>query len=121
MITPDRSVNASSAHPLHAAFLALLPKLQTHASIAFRHIRCPNKKADCIAETIALAWTWHVRLHEQGKDVNEFLMSFVFLVARAVKSGRRACGTERANNVMSPLARRVALIRSQYSPLMGTP
>src|SRR3954467_3962943 len=98
--------NPSTAHPLHAAFLALLPKLQTHATIYFRDVRCPDTKADKLAECQALAWKWYVRLHEQGKDINQFLMAFIFLVARAVKSGRRACGTERAEDVMSPVAQR---------------
>src|SRR3954447_603526 len=106
MIASTDSFTPSTAHPLHAAFLALLPKLQTHAAIYFRHVRCYNKKADCVAETIALAWKWYVRLAEQGKDVNQFLMAFIFLVARAVKSGRRACGMERADDVMSPVAQR---------------
>jgi DNA-directed RNA polymerase sigma subunit (sigma70/sigma32) len=31
-------------------------------------------------------------------------MTFVFLVARAVKSGRKVCGQEKARDVLSPLA-----------------
>ena len=53
-----------------------------------------------------MAWKWFLRLHEQGKDINQFLMAFIFLVARAVKSGRRACGMERADDVLSPVAQR---------------
>src|SRR5437763_727259 len=106
MIASTSSVNPSTTHPLHAAFLDLLPKLQTHAAIYFRHVRCPDTRADCVAECEALAWKWYVRLHEQGKDVNQFLMAFIFLVARAVKSGRRACGMDPADDVMSPVAQR---------------
>src|SRR3954468_17270955 len=106
MIASTRSFNPSTAHPLHAAFLALLPKLQTHAAIYFRDVRCPDTRADKLAECQALAWKWFLRLHEQGKDVNGFLMVFIFLVARAVKSGRRACGMERADDVLSPVAQR---------------
>src|SRR4051794_26836091 len=96
--------NPSTAHPLHAAFLALLPKLQTHAAIYFRDIRCPDRKADKLAECEALAWKWFLRLAEQGKDINQFLMAFVFLVARAVRRGRGACGMGRADVVLSPVA-----------------
>src|SRR5436189_5507246 len=106
MTASTRSLNASTAPQLHAAFLALLPKLQTHAAIYFRDVRCPDTKADRLAECQALAWKWFLRLAEQGKDVNQFLMAFIFLVARAVKSGRRTCGMERADDVMSPVAQR---------------
>jgi hypothetical protein len=99
--------STSPAHDtLHATFQALLPKLQTHASIYFRDVRCPDQKADRIAECIALAWKWLIRLHERGKDVNQFAMVFVFLVAKAVKSGRRLTGQERAKDVLSARAQR---------------
>src|SRR3954452_19388309 len=106
MIASTHSLNPSTAHPLHAAFLALLPKLQTHAAIYFRDVRCPDTKADKIAERQALAWKWFLRLHEQGKDVNQFLMAFIFLVARALKSGRPASGMERPDGVMTPVPQR---------------
>src|SRR4051812_17166147 len=106
MSASRRSLDPSTAPQLHAAFLALLPKLQTHAAIYFRDVRCPDTKADKLAECQALAWKWFLRLHEQGKDVHPFLMAFIFLVARAVKSGRRACGMERADDVLSPVAQR---------------
>jgi hypothetical protein len=89
---------------LEAGFLALLPKIQTHAQIFFRHIVCPATKADKVAETIALAWKWYCRLRERGKDVRQFPMAFCFVVARAVKSGRRLCGMEPAKDVLSPAA-----------------
>ena len=93
--------NSLPSTSLHDVFLALLPKIQTHASISFRHIRCPATRADKIAETIALGWKWFVRLHERGKDINEFVMHFVALVAKAVKSGRRVAGMAKAKDLMS--------------------
>src|SRR4051812_5373425 len=106
MIPASNSINASPAAQLHAAFLTLLPKLQRHAAICFRDVRCPATKADRLAECEALAWKWFLRLAEQGKDVNQFLMTFVVLVAKAVRSGRRACGMERSEDVLSPVAQR---------------
>jgi hypothetical protein len=91
---------------LHATFQALLPKLLTHADIYFRGVRCPDTRADKIAECMALAWKWLLRLQERGKDVNQFTMVFVYLVARAVKSGRRLTGQERAKDVLSSRAQR---------------
>jgi len=102
-IPNSRSASAAS-HALHVTFLDLLPKLQTHAKIYFRHVRCPAARAERVAETVALAWKWLVRLHEKGKDVDQFPMVFIYLVARAVKSGRRLCGQEKARDAMSPLA-----------------
>jgi hypothetical protein len=98
--------NSPPSISLHETFLAVLPKIETHASIAFRHIRCAAKRADKIAETIALAWKWFVRLHERGKDINEFAMHFIVLVTKAVKSGRRITGMEKPKDVLSERAQR---------------
>ena len=91
-------------HVLHAEFQTLLPKLQKHAAIHFRHVGCPHTKADRIAETVVLAWKWFLRLHEVGKDITKFTMVFVFLAARAAQSGRRLTGMESARDVLSPRA-----------------
>jgi hypothetical protein len=39
---------------LQEAFLALQPRLLLHARIVFRHVRCPQQRADHIAEVIGL-------------------------------------------------------------------
>lgn len=89
----------------HVAFLALLPRLQTHARIYFRGVRCPVAREEAIQETLALAWQWYVRLTERGKDACAFPMVFAALVARAVKSGRRVCGQD-SRDVLSRLAQK---------------
>src|SRR5215467_13354006 len=95
-------------HPsdLHAKFLTILPRIELHARIYFRHVRCRHHKDDCIAEMIALAWKWFVRLHERGKDPNEFLMTFASLLARAINDGRRLVGMRGAKDVMNPTTQR---------------
>jgi hypothetical protein len=98
MIAPSSTLND--------AFLALLPTIERHGQICFRHIRCPDRKADKIAEMAALAWKWFLRLHERGKDVNCFKMTFVFLVGKAVRSGRRLTGMEKSKDVFSERAQR---------------
>jgi hypothetical protein len=110
------SVNAA-LESVHDTFQSLLPKLETHAAIYFRHVRCPNKKADYIAECVALAWGWLVRLHQRGKDVRQFTMVFVYLVARAVRNGRRLCGQERANDVLSGRAQQRRNFRVESLPV----
>ena len=47
---------------LHARFLRLLPKIETHARICFRGVRCPVTREDRVAECVALAWQWFLRL-----------------------------------------------------------
>ena len=89
---------------LHARFLRLLPKLEAHARICFRGVRCPVKQADRVQECVALGWQWFRRLSAQGKDAFAFPMAFLALLARAVKGGRKLCGQERVGDVLSFVA-----------------
>jgi hypothetical protein len=89
---------------LHAGFLSILERIQLHARIFFRHINCPHRKEDAIAETVALAWKWYLLLAHKGKDARQFPSALAAFTARAVKSGRRLCGQERVADALSPLA-----------------
>jgi hypothetical protein len=110
---------------LHARFLSILPRIETHASIVFRHVRCPHRQADCIQETVSLAWKWFVRLASRGKDACQFPSTLATYAARAVKSGRRVCGQEKAKDVLSPLAQQrhsfVVSTLPQHSTLSTNP
>src|SRR5947209_3056756 len=53
---------------------------------------------------VALAWKWFVRLDRLGKDPSAFPSALATFAARAVVSGRRLCGQEPAQEVLSPLA-----------------
>lgn len=90
--------------PLQARFLNILPRLEAHARIYFRHVRCWAHRADCIAETVALSWRWFVGLAARGKDATQFPTVLAGYAARAVRSGRRLGGQERARDAMSPVA-----------------
>ena len=92
------------SHTLQSRFLALLPRIESYARFHFRGVRCANRKADRIAEVIALAWKWFLRLEERGKDVTEFLTVFVNLAVRSVRSGRRLAGMLRVKDVLSSRA-----------------
>jgi hypothetical protein len=99
--------NVSSPDRLQESFVAeLLPRVELHARISFRHVRCADQRADKINEAVALAWKWFVRLVERKKDVSTFPMAFTFLVVKAVNGGRRVTGMERAKDVMNPLTQR---------------
>jgi hypothetical protein len=90
---------------LHDRFLLILPRVELHGRIYFRHLRC-HQKADAIQEMRALAWQWFLRLHQRGRDPVDFLSGFVTLLARAVNSGRRLAGMARAKDVLNPAAQR---------------
>ncbi len=92
--------------PIRQAFERALPRIQTHAVIYFRSVRCPHRQADYIAEALGLAWAWWLRLFERGKDPSGFVSAIATYAARAAKSGRRVCGHERAKDVLSPVAQR---------------
>ena len=104
MVPSSFQARPNASH--HAVFLALLPRLQTHAQIQFRFIACRDQRADKISEVVALAWKWYVRLIEQGKDIKQFPMVFIYLVVKAVRSGRRLAGAEKAKDVMNPMTQR---------------
>jgi hypothetical protein len=96
-----------SLHALQAAFLAsVLPKVLSHSRVYFRHLRSAELKEEYIAEMIALTWRWHLRLAERGKDASRFPTALASFAARAVRSGRRACGQECGRDALSPSAQR---------------
>ena len=94
-------------HLLHARFLQVLPRIQTHAEIHFRHLRCPGRREDAVAEVVALAWMWFLRLARQRKDVAEFVSAVADFAVRHVRSGRGLCGQQRSKDAMSPVAQRL--------------
>ena len=118
--------SGQGAGALHAAFLALLPRIERHARITFRHLGCPQSRDDAVAETVALAWRSYLRLVERGKDPAEFVSTFASYAARAVRRGRRVCGQEAGQEVLSPRAQArhgFAVLRLPEGPttLNGSP
>jgi len=89
---------------LHAEFLAVLERIERHANVYFRHVKYPHRKEEMIAETVALSWSWFVRLHQRGKDPSGFISILATHAARHIRLGRRLCGQEKTKDVLSPLA-----------------
>jgi DNA-directed RNA polymerase specialized sigma24 family protein len=90
---------------LQAAFLELLPQFQAHAEFAFRFVRCEQARADCVAETVALAWKGFLALARRDKDPGAFVTTFARRCAQAVRAGRRLAGQESGRDVLAPAAR----------------
>lgn len=88
----------------HARFQTILPRIETHARVYFRRVPCPHKKADYVAEAVALAWKWFLRLEERGKDATRFPSVLATFAARAVKCGRRVCGQLKPKDALSEIA-----------------
>jgi hypothetical protein len=95
---------AISFHLLHTRFLSILPRIEKHAHVYFRHVRCKEHKADLVAEVVALAWKWFVRLAERSKDATQFPSTLASYAARAVKSGRRVTGQIPPKDILSERA-----------------
>jgi hypothetical protein len=98
---------ARSLRHLQQTFVAdILPRVEAHARVYFRHVRCLHQKEELLAEMTALCWKWFLRLVRRGKDVLQFVSALVTYAARAVGCGRRLCGHERSRDVLSPVAQR---------------
>jgi hypothetical protein len=89
---------------MHAGFLAILSRIEAHGHVYFRFLRCPDRREDAVAEMVALSWLWFVRLAAKGKDATHFASALATFAARAVRSGRKVAGKDRAGDVLSPAA-----------------
>ena len=96
----------AGAEQLQAAFLLILPRIETHARVWSRHLACPGLKEDFVCEAVALAWRSFLRLAQRGRDATLFASALASLAVRAVRSGRRVCGQEKSRDALSPAAQR---------------
>jgi hypothetical protein len=83
-----KTIDARPAARLHAGFLSLLPLIETHARIHFRHVRCPGRRDDLVAEAVAVAWKGHVRAFGAGKDPADFASAFARNAASRARKGQ---------------------------------
>jgi len=100
-----RSLLPHQIADLHDHFSLLLPRIELHGCIYFRHLP-PHRKEEVLQEMQALAWAWFRRLARRGKNPNEFVVTFCRLLVRAINSGRRVIGQEKGKDVMSRLAQK---------------
>lgn len=101
-----QSPTAEIADAVRAEFLGVLPRIEHTVWANLRRVPCPDRRRDLLCEAVALAWVWHLSLARKGRSPTEFIITFARLAARAVLSGRRLCGVERARDVLSPVCQR---------------
>jgi hypothetical protein len=90
----------------HERFLEMLPAIQRHARIAFRHLD-PEARADAIQEVLANAMTAFVRLVELGQTDLAYPTPLAMFAVRQFRAGRRVGTQSNANDVGSPYAQAV--------------
>src|SRR5262249_61780943 len=87
------------------AFLEHRPRFRAHARYPFRHVRCPDTRADLTAETLALAWRHFAALALRGRRPEQFVTTLALRCSQAVRAGRRLAGADRSSDALSPVAR----------------
>jgi DNA-directed RNA polymerase specialized sigma24 family protein len=102
-MTP-RPVRDPNTPGVDTAFLAVLPRVAAVARFAFRGVRCPETRADRVAEAVALAWKKFVWLSARRKDPSTFATTLAARCCQAVRAGRRLARAENPKDVLSPLA-----------------
>jgi DNA-directed RNA polymerase specialized sigma24 family protein len=99
---------------IQTSFLKHLPRIRKHADYALRHVANQDARQDLIAETLALAWKHFSELARRGKKPEEFTTTLALRCTQAVRAGRRLAGSDRAGDVLSPIAKArhgVAVVR----------
>jgi len=94
-----------SAPAWHARFLAMLPAIEAHARVAFRHLH-PEAREDAVQEAVANALVAFVRLVQLHKvDVAYPTVLARYAVAQ-IHDGRRVGNRLNIRDVLSPYAQR---------------
>ena len=88
---------------VHDEFLSLLPAVETHAGIHFRHLSATDRE-EAIADAVAYAFDSFRRLRWRGKDPADFPVTFSRFTARAVANGRAIGRMRSTRDVMARTA-----------------
>src|SRR5262249_13921066 len=90
---------------LQTKFLSVLPGVELHDRIHC-HERCRQTRDDQIAEAIALAWSWYIRLATRGIGGADFPTALATYAVKSVGCGRRVAGMVKTNDVLNEHAQR---------------
>lgn len=89
----------------HQRFLAMLPAIETHARLVFRHLG-PEARADAVQETIANALVAFVRLVQLEKTDVAYPSALARYAVAQVQDGRRVGNRLNVRDVLSPYAQK---------------
>jgi len=98
-------IAAVKAPAWHSAFLEMLPAIQRHARISFRHLDAEARE-DLVQEVIANSLVAFLRLFSLGKAELAYPSVLARYGAAQAREGRRVGGHLNANDVLSPYAQR---------------
>jgi hypothetical protein len=101
-----KPIDTVTAIDPHTSFQPIYHAVQSQARVALRFLSCTDRRAELTAESIGLAWLWHVRLCRQGKDGRQFPTALARFALRSALSGRRLVGQDSTRDVMSSVAHR---------------
>lgn len=100
--TPGRSDSCGA--PWHSDFLAMVPRIEQHARIAFRCLN-PSEREDAISEVIANSLLAYVRLVERGRAEQATWSSLARYAICHFRAGRRVGAKLNVRDVCSPACR----------------
>jgi hypothetical protein len=106
MVALTNSSPAPNRDELHADFLALMPRIETHARLVFRGL--PEVERDeAVAEAVASAYVAYLRLRDRGIDpLREFPSAMATYAVLQVKDGRHVGSRASSKDVLSIKAQR---------------
>jgi hypothetical protein len=89
----------------HAAFEAMLPVIESHAKVAFRHLD-RDARAEAVQEVVCNCCQAYARLVELGKTDVAFPSVLARFGISQVKEGRKVGGRRNCRNVLSEYCQR---------------
>jgi hypothetical protein len=98
---PDAVVRTSP----HDGFLPLVPIVERHAQVVFRHLP-PSEREECACEAVAAAFLAYLSLTARGQDPFQFPSVLATRAAQHVQADRHVGGSLNRQDVLSPAAQR---------------
>jgi hypothetical protein len=89
----------------HDGFLPLVPIVERHVQVVFRHLP-PVEREECACEAVAAAFQAYLSLTARGQDPFQFPSVIATRAAQHVQSDRHVGGRLNKQDVLSPAARR---------------
>ena len=101
MIAPAKRVRSRASAPAwHAQFVAMMPAIEAHAKITFRHLP-PEAREEAIQEVVCNACSAFVRLVELGKTDLAYPSPLARYGVAQAKDGRKVGGHLNCKDVLS--------------------